>query len=69
MEDGVPEGGVDGGEGVVEQVEGAPLVDGPRQADPLLLTAAQVLPAAVHPRLHVVKNARVAFQFQSLSKA
>ena len=60
MEDGVPEGGVDGREGVVEQVEGAPLVDGPRQADALLLPAAQVLAAAVDPRL--VKNARVAFQ-------
>ena len=51
VEDGVPQSWVDGRQGIVEQVEGAPLVDGPRQADALFLPSTQVFAAAVDPRL------------------
>ena len=47
----MPQSRVDGRQGIVEQVEGAPLVDGPREADALFLPSAQVFAAAVYPRL------------------
>ena len=51
VEDGVPQSRVDGRQGIVEQVEGAPLVDGPRKADALFLSSTQVFAASVDPRL------------------
>ncbi len=51
LEYGVPEPGVYGGEWVVHHVDRTGLVDGPGQANPLSLAAAQVFPAPLHPRL------------------